>query len=303
MSERDYTPGWPEPTATSFLSDTSIEIIRPLQIKESPLYALFDFDGTLSLIREGWVEIMVPMMVEILLPLALSDETESSIEALVRDFVASLTGKQTIYQMMRLADEMRERGGSPLDPQAYKDEYHRRLMVHIAHRRDGLADGSLKREDMLVPGSLDLLAALGDRGIAIYIASGTDEAYVLEEAHLLGIDAYAPGKIYGAKKDFRSFSKEAVIKRILAENNVDGNRLIAFGDGYVEIADCKAVGGIAVGVASDEAGRSGKADAWKRGRLIGAGADFVIPDYGEARSLLDYVWNPAGRNATTREKT
>ena len=27
---------------------------------------VFDFDGTLSLIREGWPEIMVPMMVEVL---------------------------------------------------------------------------------------------------------------------------------------------------------------------------------------------------------------------------------------------
>jgi len=27
---------------------------------------LFDFDGTLSLIRSGWVDVMVPMMVEIL---------------------------------------------------------------------------------------------------------------------------------------------------------------------------------------------------------------------------------------------
>ena len=34
--------------------------------KTPPRHVLFDFDGTLSLIREGWPEVMVPMMVEVL---------------------------------------------------------------------------------------------------------------------------------------------------------------------------------------------------------------------------------------------
>jgi hypothetical protein len=48
-----------------------------------------------------------------------------------------------------------------------------------------------------------------------------------------------------------------------------------------------------VAVASDEAARSGRCDAWKRERLIGAGADLVIPDYRETPALLDYVWDLA----------
>ena len=66
---------------------------------------------------------------------------------------------------------------------------------------------------------------------------------------------------------------------------MDGASLLGFGDGYVEIQNVKAVGGTAVAVASDEAGRSGKPDAWKRDRLIGAGADVVIPDYRDYRPL------------------
>lgn len=143
---------------------------------------------------------------------------------------------------------------------------------------------------MLVPGSAEILSLLREKGVAIYIASGTDEQYVLEEARLLGLDEFADGGIYGAQADHASFSKELVIKRILAENQVEGDTLLAFGDGYVEIADCKAVGGTAVAVASDEAGRSGKPDAWKRERLIGAGADLVIPDFSEARALGDFLW-------------
>lgn len=291
MGERDYRPAWPLPRRTRFLSGTSIEVVRERRREKPPEHALFDFDGTLSLIREGWTGIMVPMLSEKLFPYARRGETEESIRTLVRDFVMELTGKQTIYQMMRLAEEIRARGGKPGDPRDYKAEYHERLMEKIAFRRRGLADGSIRPEQALVPGSLEVLALLGERGVAVYIASGTDEAYVVEEAALLGLDRYAKGGIYGALADYASFSKEMVIQRILAENRVDGSRLVAFGDGYVEIADCKAAGGLAVAVASDEAGRSGRPDEWKRERLIGAGADIVVPDYREAQALVAYIWD------------
>jgi len=290
LSERDYVSVWPVPESTRVLTGTSIEIVRPRTFGQVPQHALFDFDGTLSLIREGWMEIMLPLLTAHLLPYAKAGETAESIGSLVRNFVTELTGKQTIYQMMRLAEEIRLRGGVPADPQAYKAEYHDRLMARIDSRRKGLADGSVPRDDLLVPGSLEILENLRERGTAIYIASGTDEHYVLEEARLLGLDEFAPGRIYGAQADHASFSKELVIQRILKENAVDGAALIAFGDGYVEIADCKAVGGVAVAVASDETARSGTCDAWKRERLIGAGADFVIPDFRESSALLDYIW-------------
>jgi phosphoglycolate phosphatase len=300
VAERDYRRAWPMPGSTTFIPGTSIELIRSLHAARPPRHALFDFDGTLSLIREGWMQIMVPMMVRILSPFAGSGESEASIRALVSDFVAELTGKQTIYQMIRLAGEIEARGGKAADPLDYKSEFHDLLMTRIASRREGLAGGTMPRESMLVPGSLEILSLLRERGVAIHIASGTDEEYVLEEARLLGLDEYAPGAIHGARADHASFSKELVIRRILDENRVDGASLVAFGDGYVEIADCKAVGGVAVGVASDEAGRSGKPDAWKRERLIGAGADIVVPDYACARTLVDWLWSGDGSSGKCR---
>jgi phosphoglycolate phosphatase-like HAD superfamily hydrolase len=241
--------------------------------------------------------VMVPMMVRVLLPLARKGEAEEDIEALVRDFVSNLTGKQTVYQMIRLAEEVKARGGQPREPLEYKAAYHDLLMARIASRRNGLADGSIHREEMLVPGSLEILAMLRERGVEIHVASGTDELYVLEEARLLGIDEFAPGSIHGAQADHRTFSKEMVIRRILETNGIEGQGLVAFGDGFVEIVDCKAVGGLAVAVASDEAGKSGKPDQWKRDRLIGAGADIVIPDFREAGPLLDYIWSGTGEAA------
>jgi hypothetical protein len=58
----------------------------------------------------------------------------------------------------------------------------------------------------------------------------------------------------------------------------------------VEIDNVKGAGGTAIAVASDEAGRSGKPDQWKRDRLIGVGADVVIPDFRDFAALCDYLW-------------
>ncbi len=82
-----------------------------------------------------------------------------------------------------------------------------------------------------------------------------------------------------------------MIERILRENAVDGASLVGFGDGYVEIQNVKAVGGVAVAVASDEAGRSGRPDPWKRDRLSAPAPNIVIPDYRDCRALLDYLWS------------
>ena len=125
----------------------------------------------------------------------------------------------------------------------------------------------------------------------MYLASGTDEQYVIEEVELLGLKEFFGPRVYGACDDYRSFSKAMVIERILRENRVQGDSLLGFGDGYVEIQNVKEAGGTAVAVASDESQRSGRPDPWKRDRLIGAGADLVIPDYTDQRLLLAYLWN------------
>ncbi len=292
--EEDYRPVASEAGSLGFLPGTNIEVFRHPPHRQPPQHVLFDFDGTLSLIRQGWMDVMVPMMVEVLQQTGTSEPPEA-LAQLARDFVTELTGKQTIYQMIRLAEEVRRRGGRPLDPLVYKQAYHQRLMERIAGRREALRAGKVSPREMLVPYSLELLDALSQRGVALYLASGTDEVYVIEEAQLLGLDRYFGPHIYGARDDYKSFSKALVIQRILETNRVPGEALLGFGDGYVEIQNVKAVGGTAVAVASDEIHRSGQCDPWKRQRLIGAGADLVIPDYRDYQALLAYLWGqPAG---------
>lgn len=272
-----------------FLPGTQIEIIRPIQGGTPPGHVVFDFDGTLSLIRQGWPEVMAPMMVEVLSACGTNETPEQLTESVYR-FIMELNGKQTIYQMIRLADEVRLRGGAPKDPLVYKHRYHELLMQRIDGRLKGLRCGAISAEEMLVPHSVEMLTELTRRGATLYLASGTDEVFVREEAELLGIDRFFGRHVYGAIDDYRSFSKAMVIRRIIEENGASGQALLGFGDGYVEIQNIKAVGGTAVAVASDEAQRSGRPDPWKRQRLIGVGADLVIPDYQDYERLVAYLW-------------
>jgi phosphoglycolate phosphatase len=288
--EEDYRRVVKDVGPTHFLPGSRVEIIHHVDGIRPPRHVLFDFDGTLSLVREGWPKVMIPMMVEVLQATG-TDESADTLGQLALDFVMQLNGKQTIYQMIRLAEEVRKRGGTPEEPLVYKQRYHDRLMARIAGRREALRAGRVPPEDMLVPGSLAMLGELRRRGAEVYLASGTDERYVVEEVELLGLTESFGNHVYGAQDDYKTFSKAQVIQRILTENRVEGDALVGFGDGYVEIANIKEAGGIAVAVASDEAGRSGKPDPWKRDRLIGVGADLVIPDFQDWRPLMDYLWS------------
>ncbi|HLX46089.1 MAG TPA: HAD family hydrolase [Bryobacteraceae bacterium] len=254
-----------------------MESIRPGASAAGARVALFDFDGTLSLIRSGWVEEMVPMMVEILADLK-TGESEAELRTIVEDFVWRLTGKETIYQMMEFADHVTRRGGKALDPLAYKKMYLDRLWVRIRGRIEELKDGKASPESYMVPGSRALLESLKARGLKMYLASGTDEVFMKEEARLLDVARYFDGGVYGAQDDYKSFSKKILIQRILSTTDVRGAEILGFGDGYVEIEEVKQVGGVAVGVASTEP-ECRVVDNWKRERLIGVGADYIVPNY------------------------
>ena len=287
--EEDYRRSVGSDVRSRFLPGTSIEIVHEVAPGHAFRHVLFDFDGTLSLVREGWPAVMVGMMTEEILATGTA-ETPAEISRLCHEFVMRLNGKQTIYQMIELAGEIKKRGGNPQDPLSYKENYHGRLMEKIRHRRESLRRGEAKPEEYLVAGTFGMLAAIRDKGLPMYLASGTDEKYVAEEAALLGLTPYFGDRVYGAIDDYRKFSKQMVIERILRENEVEGSALLGFGDGYVEIQNIKSAGGVAVAVATDEAGRGGRPDPWKRDRLIGVGADIVIPDFREGDALLAYLF-------------
>ena len=265
-----------------------LEIINSDRPRGGFKTALFDFDGTLSLIREGWLNVMIPYFVEELKATPNCEEI-GEVERVVRDFVEHLTGKQTIYQCFQLQDEVRRRGGEPKEALVYKHEYLRRLDIRIADRIDGLNSGSITANDLLVPGSIELLEALKSRGVTSYLASGTDLPYVLAESDALGVTPYFGEHIYAAVDDYKSFSKQMIINKIIEDNALAGPELVVIGDGYVEIENGRGSGGYAVGVASFESD-PGRIDEWKRERLIRAGADIIVPDFAETGELMDYLF-------------
>jgi phosphoglycolate phosphatase len=253
-----------------------VEQLRPGVSAKNARIGIFDFDGTVSLVRSGWMDVMAPMMVEILFDLR-TGESEEDLRHIVEEFIWRLTGKQTVYQMIELAEQVRRRGGQPLDPLVYKKMFLSRLNDRIRHRLEELRAGHVSPEKYLVPGTRELVEALRERGLILYLASGTDQQYMREEARLLDIDRYFEG-VYGALDDYKSFSKKLLIQKLLSAPGVRGEEFLGFGDGYVEIENIKEVGGVAVGVATAEP-ECRVVDEWKRQRLAGVGADYIVPNF------------------------
>ncbi len=156
-----------------FLPGTRIEIVNPDLPRGRFSAVLFDFDGTLSLVREGWPEVMIPMMVDILAATP-GAEPREELGEYVEEYVMRLNGKQTIYQMIQLAEEVDKRGGTAKDPLEYKKQYHDLLWERVSGRVAGLKDSSIHPEVLTVPGSRELLEQLKAEGCDLYLASGTD---------------------------------------------------------------------------------------------------------------------------------
>ena len=253
-------------------------------------YALIDFDGTISVIRQGWEDVMIPLMIEMICDGQLPTK---EIEREVREYVDYSTGILTIKQMQWLADAVRRYGiaKNPKSPYEYKRIYNQRLLVRVEERLGKLRRGELNPDDLMIKGARRFLEELRRHKIRMYLASGTDHEYVLKEAEALVIKEYFTGGIYGALDRTEAHTKERIIQRILDENNLRGDNLLVVGDGPVEIRNAKSRDAIALGVATNEVKREGL-NPRKRERLINAGADLIVPDFTRSRELVDFLLKP-----------
>ena len=248
-------------------------------------HVVFDFDGTLSWLRHGWPEMMAGLFLGHL-P-ACPANALSEFHALILEDILSLNGKSSIYQMERCARRVLEHGGPRLDPQKVLLEYQAALGKAIRDRIEKLQRGQAAQDEFAVHGARALLEKLRSRGLVLIILSGTLEPQVKQEADLLDLARFFGAHIYGGTADLLQSSKQTVIERLLREEKIPGDRLLAFGDGPVEIQVTKAVGGLAVGVASDEDfNGSGKMHPQKLQQLRQAGADVLIPDYRDFRQSV-----------------
>lgn len=249
-------------------------------------HIIFDFDGTLSWLRHGWPGIMCEVFLKHIVLQA--DESKQALAQTLLAEILSLNGKPSVFQMQLCARQAEKRGNPKLDTEKLLAEYHGQLERTIQERTNLILEGEARRDDFLVHGARRLVEKLRERGVVLIILSGTAEPQVKQEAELLGLTSYFGRHIYGGTSDLAQSSKQAVIERLLREERISGEHLLAFGDGPVEIALAKAAGGLAVGVASDEDDNgSGQMHPVKRSQLSEAGADILIADYREPETLLE----------------
>lgn len=274
------------------LPATTSELLNP-GVRRGPFrVVLFDFDGTLSLLRECWPRVMVDMMRERLVAAGLTLAPPTEEARRLEGLVLALNGAPTLQQMEAFAAEVRRRGGTPADPCDYLRDYLNRLMAEVGRHWQALTAGTARPADWVVPGTHELLTRLRDRGVPLFVASGTDRADVCYELGLLGLAEFFPAGIHAPQDNDPTFSKRAVIARVLSDLGIRGEELLGFGDGVVETAEVKRAGGVAVGVASAGPGwPPGTIHPGKRDRLAAAGADLIIPDYLGAGELIRWLWN------------
>ncbi|HOO98636.1 MAG TPA: PfkB family carbohydrate kinase [Bacteroidales bacterium] len=279
-----------------YYGDSEIEIISKNKEKPEISHAIFDHDGTISTLREGWEQIMAPVMTKAILGVNFNDADNSlllSVENRVKEYIDATTGIQTLAQMHGLISLIKEFGCVPdekiLTPGDYKKIYNDELLKVVRVREQKFLKGELCIEDVTVKNSVEMLRILFESGIKLYLASGTDVDEVKREAQVLGYDEFFEGRIYGAVGDITKEAKRIVIDNILYTIGASASsHLVTFGDGPVEIRETVKKGGMAVGVASNELRRYGL-NGKKRERLIMAGAAMIIPDFSQYKHVLELL--------------
>ena len=286
-----------DPRQACFHAGTEFEIVDVQSFRPRHITcAIFDHDGTISTLREGWEKVMEPMMLRAILGATFATADESLYHRAVdrvRDFIEKTTGVQTLVQMEGLVAMVREFGCVPtaeiLNAQGYKQAFNDALMTMVRGRLEKLRRGELSADDFAIKNAVPFLQRLHASGVRLVLASGTDQDDVVAEASAMGYAELFTGGIYGSIGDVHHDAKRVVLDRILRDLGPDGMAgLVTFGDGPVEMRESRKRGGYAVGVASDEIRRFGMNPA-KRSRLIRAGADLVIPDFSQLDPLLQML--------------
>lgn len=274
-------------------ADTIEVIVRPRQRLFAA--AVFDHDGTISTLREGWEAVMRRHMAAAIMgdPPRCPPDEQAAVTAEIDRYITESTGVQTIVQMTDLVAMVRRHGFMPeseiLSPGEYKTAYTAELRRGVATRLEMLERGIRNVEDFTIRGAIGLLQRLRDRGIRIFLASGTDQDDVVAEAKALGYGELferISGSVGNAERD----PKRVVLEELMAELGQSGGVLVV-GDGPVEMRVGRAHRATTVGVLSDEVRRYG----WnmsKRSRQISAGAQLLVPDFTDADRLLELLFDP-----------
>lgn len=281
---------------STYLPGTEIEIInKHAKSLKYPKVAIFDHDGTISTMRQGWETVMHTLMVEAITGKALANLDTAKLKIVhntVDQMIEKTTGIQTIMQMAQLVELIKEFGyvsaGNIKTPLAYKEEYSRRLaeLLQVKYARFG--EGIYDVSDLTMKGALPFLTRLREHNVQIFLASGSDYEDVKFETETFGYSHLFNGGIFGSVGDVSNDPKKLVMTNIVKEIHASPDNVVVFGDGPVEIREGKKHGFLTIGIVSDEQQRFGL-NLNKRERLVLAGADILIPDYSWTEKLAQYL--------------
>ena len=131
-----------------------------------------------------------------------------------------------MYQMIELAEEIEKRGGTPRIRSSTSTCIWTCLRIGSRDRIEELSEAAAcSPEKYLVPGSR-MLEALKERGLKMYLASGTDDVYMQRRSQTCSaVTRYFDGGVFGALDDYKSFSKAILIQRIIGSAGIQRRRV------------------------------------------------------------------------------
>lgn len=258
-------------------------------------YILFDFDGTLSHERDGWINLMIAINTETLLQSVKKMTKKEAMNFVIKD-IESTIGIPTYLQMKRLTEKIYSLGGKA-DTISIKAVYNSALSSLVQKKYSKLRHGMIKIDSLRVKGTLNLLKELSKKfgEKSLYLASGTDIEAVKKSVQKLGLKKYFGKRIIGAgsNRNPEICAKETIITKFVKENKLAPGELLCFGDGVPELAYTKKYGGIGIGVLTPDKCNHKYTRFFtiekKRKRLINAGANILIRDFFNATKLLEYI--------------
>ncbi|MFP4096375.1 MAG: PfkB family carbohydrate kinase [Cyclobacteriaceae bacterium] len=285
------------PAKARFYNESRLEVVENFK-RETPLrFVMMDHDGTISVLREGWEDLMLDLMLRCIAGDSLTRLSEADKQVLtskVNQLISQTTGAPTIVQMEGLVEMVKREGyveeEAVRTAEDYKALYLEDLHRHVEKRIERFRKGELQIDDVTVKGVIGFIHRMKEKGLKLYLASGTDEEYVVREAEALGYADNFQGGIYGARPDGGS-AKRKVLLQLTLQEGVKAREIIVIGDGPSEIREGRKVGALCVGVASDELRRYGL-NLYKRERLIRAGSHIIIEDFSQLDQLEQLLLSP-----------
>jgi phosphoglycolate phosphatase-like HAD superfamily hydrolase len=164
------------PRHAKYLADTEIEIVTKLPTDLAIKHCIFDHDGTLSTLREGWEQIMEPMMLRAILGAQYDIVSEAEFQRVreaIKQFIDRTTGIQTLVQMKALGELVRQCGYVPaseiLDEHGYKHVFNVELLQMVESRTGKLKRGELMASDFQIKNARELLQELHRKGVKLYL--------------------------------------------------------------------------------------------------------------------------------------